>query len=136
VVAVARSEGKEKSGAAIGPAETDAAHFCQQLYPRLVGALSLNCHNREDAEELAQETLSRVVEHWERLRGHEDPEAWAFRTGFNLTSSWWRRRALAQRIDERLRRRGRTTPRRPTRPTRRSTYGRRSRHCPDANARS
>lgn len=93
------------NGMEIDPTEIDATSFCRSLYPRLVGALSLNCPNRDDAEELAQETLSRVLEHWEELRHHEDPEAWAFRTGFNLTNSWWRRRALARRIDEVLRRR-------------------------------
>ena len=75
------------------------------MYPRLVGALSLNSGSREDAEELAQETLSRVLEHWDQLRTHEDPEAWAFRTAFNLANSWWRRRAVARRVEELLRRR-------------------------------
>ena len=67
------------------PVEIDAGSFCRSLYPRLVGALSLNCGNREDAQELAQETLSRVLEHWDRLREHDDPEAWAFRTTFSTS---------------------------------------------------
>jgi RNA polymerase sigma factor (sigma-70 family) len=87
------------------PVEIDAGSFCRSLYPRLVGALSLNCGNREDAQELAQETLSRVLEHWDRLREHDDPEAWAFRTAFNLANSWWRRRVVARRVEELLRRR-------------------------------
>ncbi len=84
-----------------GTVALDAAAFCRAVYPRLVGALSLCCRNRDDATELAQETLSRVIEHWERLRVHDDPEAWAFRTGFNLANSWWRRRAVARRFEER-----------------------------------
>lgn len=94
--------------AAVGsdkPVEIDPGSFCHALYPRLVGALSLNSGSREDAEELAQETLSRVLEHWDQLRTHEDPEAWAFRTAFNLANSWWRRRAVARRVEELLRRR-------------------------------
>jgi RNA polymerase sigma factor (sigma-70 family) len=107
VVAVVNSD----NPADLGPPErersdsVDAADFCRSLYPRLVGALSLCCRNRDDAAELAQETLSRVIEHWDRLRAHDDPEAWAFRTGFNLANSWWRRRAVARRFEE-LRRRG------------------------------
>jgi RNA polymerase sigma-70 factor (ECF subfamily) len=96
VVAVVGSE---------NPVQIDPGSFCRALYPRLVGALSLSCANRDDAEELAQETLSRVLEHWEHVQQLDDPEAWACRTGFNLTNSWWRRRAVARRVEERLRRR-------------------------------
>jgi RNA polymerase sigma-70 factor (ECF subfamily) len=46
-----------------------------------------------------------VIEHRERLRAHEDPEAWAFRTGFNLANTRWRRRAVARRFEELRRRR-------------------------------
>jgi RNA polymerase sigma factor (sigma-70 family) len=109
VVAVVDSD----NPAELGPAERDrsdavaldAATFCRSLYPRLVGALSLCCRNRDDATELAQETLSRVIEHWGGLRAHDDPEAWAFRTGFNLANSRWRRRAVARRFEELRRRR-------------------------------
>lgn len=41
-----------------------------------------------------------MLEHWERLRTHEDPEACAFRTAFNLANAWWRRRAVARRVED------------------------------------
>jgi len=106
VVAVADSDNPTELGPVPpGAVALDAAAFCHAVYPRLVGALSLCCRNRDDAIELAQETLSRVIEHWDRLRAHDDPEAWAFRTGFNLANSWWRRRAVARRFEERRDRR-------------------------------
>ena len=82
----------------------EANAWCAAIYPRLVGALSLACGNRDDAEELAQETLSRVWQRWDRLRDHPDIEGFAFRTGFNLVNSWWRHRAVVDRIDRLLRR--------------------------------
>ena len=129
VVAVVGSE---------NPVQIDPGSFCRALYPRLVGALSLSGANRDDAEELAEETLSRVLEHWEHVQQLDDPEAWAFRTGFNLTNSWWRRRAVARRVEERLRRRRGdgcrvARPRRDRRPPRPAFA--RLRRSPAANAR-
>lgn len=41
---------------------------------------------------MAQDTLSRVVERWDRIRSLDDPEGYTFRIAFNLANSWWRRR--------------------------------------------
>ena len=78
-------------------AELDLEDFCQRVFPRLVGALSLSYGDADLAEELAQEALSRVVERWERVRSLDDPEAYTFRTAFNLGRSWWRQRMAERR---------------------------------------
>lgn len=82
--------------------EEDVTAFCRELRPRLVGALSLYCGDLAVAEELTQETLSRVWEHWPKVRGLAFPEGWAHRVGLNLASSWLRRRHAEQRARAKL----------------------------------
>ncbi len=88
----------------------DAESWCSSLYPRLVAAMSLYCGTPEDAEDLAQETLSRAWEHWPTVCAHPTPEAWAFRTAFNLANSRWRRRRIERRAHAQLASRGPSTP--------------------------
>jgi RNA polymerase sigma factor (sigma-70 family) len=81
--------------------ETDPAEFCRALRPRLIGALGLHCGDPDVGEELAQETMLRVWERWDHVRQLEAPEAWAFRVGFNLAASRYRRRAAERRARSR-----------------------------------
>lgn len=53
--------------------------FCAAEYPRLVGTLTLYCGDRPIAEELAQEALVRVCQHWSRIRRLENPGGWVHR---------------------------------------------------------
>jgi RNA polymerase sigma factor (sigma-70 family) len=80
----------------------DAETWCPSVYPRLVAALSLYCGTLEDAEDLAQETLSRAWEHWPGICEHPKPESWAFRTAFNLANSRRRRRRIERRAHAQL----------------------------------
>jgi RNA polymerase sigma factor (sigma-70 family) len=78
--------------------------FCRREHPRLVGALSLYCGDRDVAAEVAQEALIRAVEAWPRLQTMDAPGAWVHRVGMNLAASRFRRRsaerrALARRRD-------------------------------------
>lgn len=76
--------------------------FCLVEYPRLVVLLSLHTGERGAAEELAQDTLVRVHEHWDRVRAMENPGGWAYAVGLNLARSWWRRRHAERRALTRL----------------------------------
>lgn len=77
------------------------AEFCVREYPRLVGALSLHCRDREVAEELAQEALVRAAGRWERVARLDSPGAWLHRVGTNLATSWLRRRGAERRAHAR-----------------------------------
>jgi RNA polymerase sigma-70 factor (ECF subfamily) len=81
---------------------SDASDFCRELHPRLVGALALHCGDRDVAQELAQETFARVWERWSSVRTMDSPEAWAFRVGFNLAASRFRRAAAERRARARF----------------------------------
>ncbi len=79
-------------------ARAQAVAFCERVRPRLVGALSLYCGDADLAEEYAQEALTRVWEHWERVRQMDAPEAWALRVGMNAIHSVFRRRVIERRV--------------------------------------
>lgn len=85
-----------------GMLDADLVDFCRAEHPRLVGALSLHTGDRDVAEELAQETLLRVVDRWEQVRAADRPGAWAHRVAMNLAASWFRRRAAEGRAVRRL----------------------------------
>ena len=80
--------------------ELDASTFddlCRRLYPRLVAALTLHTGDREASRDLAQEALCRAWRDWDRVRHADAPDAWVFRTAWNLESSWLRRLRTARR---------------------------------------
>ena len=79
------------------------ADFVRSVGARLVGSLSLYCGDRHLAEDLAQEALARAIQHWDRVGKMAAPEAWAFRTAFNLARSSFRHRAVEHRYRLRLR---------------------------------
>jgi RNA polymerase sigma factor (sigma-70 family) len=82
--------------------------FCRGVYPRLVGAMTIYCGNREVAEEIVQEALIRVCRNWSRVNRLENPAAWANRVAVNLANSHFRRRAIERRVQARLKARGRS----------------------------
>ena len=50
-------------------------------------------HDREVAQDLAQEALGRLYVHWSRVRRSGSPEAYVRRSMLNLLLSWRRRRS-------------------------------------------
>lgn len=78
----------------------EVAAFCAQQHGRLIGLLSLHVGDRQVAEELAQDVLAKVCQHWPRL---EDPRAWTNRVAINHANSWLRRRAAERRAMARRR---------------------------------
>jgi RNA polymerase sigma-70 factor (sigma-E family) len=70
--------------------------------PRLVGLLALYVGEAALAEELAQEALVRLCQHWPRVRRMERPAGWLTRVALNLARSSWRRRAAERRALARL----------------------------------
>lgn len=81
--------------------EGGAAEFCEGIRVRLVGSLTMYCGEWGVAEELAQDALVRVWERWDEVSAMTSPEAWTYRTAFNLASSWARRRSAERRAHRR-----------------------------------
>ena len=76
--------------------------FCRAQHTRLVGVLAYTVGDRYVAEELAQETLIRVCQHWPKVRDMAAPEAWTHRVAQNLATSWVRRRIAERRATRRV----------------------------------
>lgn len=73
------------------------AAFCDRHHGRLVGMLALYVGDVHTAEELAQDALVRLCQHWPRVREMANPTAWLDRVAMNLARSMFRRRAAAGR---------------------------------------
>lgn len=81
----------------------DFERFCRHVYSRLVGALTLQSGDRATAEELAQESLTRLWLRRNHVSQLKSPEAWVFRVGFNLANSRYRRLLIERRANRRAR---------------------------------
>ena len=71
--------------------------FCHVEHPRLVRLLSLQCGDVEVAQELTQDTLAKVCQHWRKVRRMDEPSAWVTRVAINLALSHHRRSAVRRR---------------------------------------
>lgn len=84
-----------------GQRPEDLDRFVEGLLPKLLGTLTLYCGDRDVAEDLTQETLTRICRDWERVREMASPEAWTHRVAVNLAHSHYRRRAAGRRAKDR-----------------------------------
>ena len=71
--------------------------FFRSTYVRLARGLLLLTGDEADAEDIAQETMVRVFERWDRIAGMESPEGYAFRVALNAH----RKRQRRMRLDAR-----------------------------------
>lgn len=76
--------------------------FAASQHPRLVSLLTLHVGDRYTAEELAQDAIVRLCQHWPRVRGMDEPQAWLTRVALNLAASGFRRRAAERRAVSRV----------------------------------
>jgi RNA polymerase sigma-70 factor (ECF subfamily) len=67
---------------------------------RVVLYLYAACGDRSDAQDIAQEAFARAWQHWPRVAGYDDPEAWVRTVAWRLMINRWRglRRRLAARV--------------------------------------
>ena len=78
------------------------AELCRREHVRLVGLLALYVGDRGIAEDLAQETLVRLHQHWSRVQDMASPRAWISSVGLNLARSWLRRHYAEQRANRKV----------------------------------
>ena len=65
--------------------------FFRATGPRLVALGYVFTGDRGQAQDLAQETLLRAWQRWEKVSAYEDPAAWCRRVLSNLATSEWRK---------------------------------------------
>jgi RNA polymerase sigma-70 factor (ECF subfamily) len=66
---------------------------------RVVVYLYAACGDRAEAQDVAQEAFARAWQHWSRVSGYDDPEAWVRTVAWRLMVNRWRgvRRWLSAR---------------------------------------
>src|SRR3954471_23413587 len=82
-----------------GSASADFDTFYIAAVRRVVLYLYAACGDRTEAQDLAQEAFARAWQHWPRVSGYDDPEAWVRMVAWRLMANRWRgaRRWLAAR---------------------------------------
>ncbi len=70
--------------------------FYRATYGRVVTQILMLVGNRQDAEEIVQEALTRALARWTRIRDYDMPEQWVRRVAFNLAKT--RHRQLRRRM--------------------------------------
>ena len=85
-----------RSVSADNPAQQEVLNFeafFRAEYPRLTSALHLLIGDRSEAEDVAQDALSRIYERWDRIRAMDSPTGYLYRTALNLHRKRARRSA-------------------------------------------
>lgn len=77
-----------------GSRELDFVQFFRAEYPGLLRALYVLTANRYEAEELAQDAMTRAFERWGQVRSMASPGAYVYRTAVNLNRKRLRRIAV------------------------------------------
>lgn len=72
----------------------DFESFFRAEYRRLCQALVMLVGDAFEAEEIAQETMTRVLERWDRVSTMDSPTGYAYRTALNLQRKRIRRLAV------------------------------------------
>jgi len=85
-------------GTAAAPVEGEGFEsFFEAEYQRLCQALYLLTGDRFEAEEVAQEAMTRVLERWDRVRAMDSPTGYVFRSALNIHRNRLRRLAVRTR---------------------------------------
>lgn len=63
--------------------------------------LWLHVGDHHVAEELTQDTLVKICQHWPRVRRMDNVDGWVTTTALNMARSWWRRRYAERRTKRR-----------------------------------
>ena len=71
--------------------------FVQQHYSRLVGFLELRTGDRDLAEDLAQDSVLKLMQNWDHVRSLSSGWGWLVTVAINTQISWWRRLRTKQR---------------------------------------
>jgi RNA polymerase sigma-70 factor (ECF subfamily) len=75
--------------------DDEVAELYAVACPRLVGLLTVIGGSHADAEEVAQESFVRLLEHWPKVRMYDDPEGWVRTVAIRMLVSRRRRRTTA-----------------------------------------
>lgn len=74
--------------------DADYSGFFRQEFGRVVQTVTFIVHDRERAEDIAQDAFVQLLRNWEKVSGYERPEAWVRRIAIRLAMRVVRRDRL------------------------------------------
>jgi RNA polymerase sigma-70 factor (ECF subfamily) len=80
--------------------EDEYAAFYRAEFPHVVRTSYLIVHDRERAEEIAQEAFIQLLAHWGKVSKYEQPEAWVRRVAIRIATRWARREKLRPSLEQ------------------------------------
>jgi RNA polymerase sigma factor (sigma-70 family) len=89
--------GRRRGGTVTGDRREGFEQLCRDEYANLVRTAYFITGDREEALDIAQETLARAYERWKTVSALDRPGAWLQRVAGNLSLSWRRRQRLQAR---------------------------------------
>jgi RNA polymerase sigma factor (sigma-70 family) len=92
------AESDLEEGAPLAADDGSFEAFFEREYARLARALFLITGDAFEAEELAQDSMVRMLERWDRVAGLGSPTGYLYRTAMNLHRNALRRLAVRRRI--------------------------------------
>jgi RNA polymerase sigma-70 factor (ECF subfamily) len=82
--------GRQRSQGAAAAAAAEFEAFFRSTGPGLVGLGYVLTGNPTQAQDLAQETMTRAWERWGQVGGYDNPASWCRRVLLNLATTEWR----------------------------------------------
>lgn len=95
-----RREAPPRKGGGRRPGEAEFHEFVVARWPRLVRTAYLLTGDRHHAEDLAQATLVRAFQGWNRVRTSDSPDAYVHRIMVRCNASRFRKRRVAEQLGE------------------------------------
>lgn len=78
--------------------------FFRDEFPRVVRTVYLIVHDRQTAEDIAQEAFARLLVHWSKVSRYEQPDAWVRRIAIRMAARANKRAFMRARLEARTER--------------------------------
>jgi RNA polymerase sigma factor (sigma-70 family) len=75
---------RTRRGGRVRDAEADYSWFYRREYPHVVRTVFLILHDRQRAEDVAQDSFVQLYAHWNKVSRYERPEAWVRRVAIRM----------------------------------------------------
>ena len=92
--------------------EDEYAAFYRAEFPHVVRTSYLIVHDRQRAEEVAQEAFIQLLAHWSKVSRYQQPGAWVRRVAIRIASRSARRERLRPALEQGTRAGSQSSPRR------------------------
>src|SRR6266545_57278 len=91
-----------RASSVVNDRDAEFTAFFRSEYPALVRTLYVVVHDRERAQDLAQDAFVQLFARWRRISHYERPDAWLRRVAIRMAVRGIRRERLRPRLEREL----------------------------------